>query len=330
MAQRVVFHIGLMKSGTTFIQGRLNTNRERLAGQQVLFPGPTWNRHVRAVSDLLGSGKRKPGSWNSLVDEINAYDGTAVVSMEYLAPMGRPRIKVLRDAFSDSEVRIAVTVRDLGRSVPAMWQEAVKNRRTWAWDEYVRSVEKGGEPGKRFWRQQDAAKIVARYGSVVGPDHVYVVTVPPPGADPGLLWDRFSEVAGIAPDTWDEAPRANESLGAASTLVMRRLNVATTDLPLAAYKKRVKALAKYVMGGHRGEEEPIGFTVPAWLREESARVVAGLRASGAHVVGDLADLEPVDVRGVDPATVGEAAQLEAAVAALDGLLHQVRQVRRTT
>ena len=330
MAQRVVFHIGLMKSGTTFIQGRLNTNRERLAGQQVLFPGPTWNRHVRAVSDLLGSGKRKPGSWNSLVDEINAYDGTAVVSMEYLAPMGRPRIKVLRDAFSDSEVRIAVTVRDLGRSVPAMWQEAVKNRRTWAWDEYVRSVEKGGEPGKRFWRQQDAAKIVARYGSVVGPDPVYVVTVPPPGADPGLLWDRFSEVAGIAPDTWDEAPRANESLGAASTLVMRRLNVATTDLPLAAYKKRVKALAKYVMGGHRGEEEPIGFTVPAWLREESTRVVAGLRASGAHVVGDLADLEPVDVRGVDPATVGEAAQLEAAVAALDGLLHQVRQVRRTT
>jgi hypothetical protein len=330
MAQRVVFHIGLMKSGTTFIQGRLNTNRERLAGQRVLFPGPTWNRHVRAVSDLLGSGKRKPGSWKSLVDEVNAYDGTAVVSMEYLAPMGRPRIKVLRDAFPDAEVRIAVTVRDLGRSVPAMWQESIKNRRTWTWDEYVRSIQKGGEPGRRFWRQQHAAKIVARYGSVVGPDHVYVVTVPPPGADPALLWDRFSEVAGIAPDTWDEAPRANESLGAASTLVMSRLNLATQDLSLKAYKKRVKGLAKYVMGGHRGEEDPIGFTVPGWLREESTRVVADLGRSGAHLVGDLADLEPVDVRGVDPATVGDAAQLEAAVAALTGVLHQVRQVRRTT
>jgi hypothetical protein len=330
MAQRVVFHIGLMKSGTTFIQGRLNTNRERLAGQQVLFPGPTWNRHVRAVSDLLGSGKRKPGSWNSLVDEINAHDGTAVVSMEYLAPMGRPRIKVLRDAFPDSEVRIAVTVRDLGRGVPAMWQEAIKNRRTWAWDEYVRSIEKGGDAGSRFWRQQDAAKIVRRYASVVGPEHVYVVTVPPPGADPALLWDRFSEVAGIAADTWDEAPRANESLGAASTLVMSRLNVATADLSLSAYKKRVKGLAKYVMGGHRGEEDPIGFTVPGWLRDESTRVVADLGRSGVHVVGDLADLEPVDVRGVDPATVGDADQLEAAVAALTGVLHQVRQVRRTT
>jgi hypothetical protein len=283
---------------------------------------------VRAVSDLLGSPKRKPGSWNSLVDEINQYDGTGVVSMEYLAPMGRPRIKVLRDAFPDSEIRVAVSVRDLGRSVPAMWQEAIKNRRTWTWAEYVRSIEKGGDAGRRFWRQQHAAKIVRRWGAVLGPDHVYVVTVPPPGADPALLWDRFSEVAGIAPDTWDEAPRANESLGAASTLVMRQLNFATQDLPVRAYKKRVKALAKYVMGGHRGDEDPIGFTVPAWLRQESARIVADLARSGAKVVGDLGDLEPVDVRGVDPATVGDAAQLEAAVAALTGLLRQVRQVRR--
>jgi hypothetical protein len=330
MAQRVVFHIGLMKSGTTFIQGRLNTNRDRLASQQVLFPGPTWNRHVRAVSDLLGSDKRKPGSWNSLVDEVNEYDGTAVVSMEYLAPMGRPRIKVLRDAFPETDVRVAVSVRDLGRGVPAMWQEAIKNRRTWTWEEYVRSIEKGGDPGRRFWRQQHAAKIVRRWGSVIGADHTYVVTVPPPGADAGLLWDRFSEVAGIGPDTWDEAPRANESLGAASTMVMRQLNFATQDLPLSAYKKRVKALAKYVMGGHRGEEDPIGFTVPAWLREESARVVTDLQDSGAHVVGDLADLEPVDVPGVDPATVADAAQLDAAISALTGVLRQVRQVRRPT
>ena len=63
MAQRVVFHIGLMKSGTTFIQGRLNANRQRLAEQQVLFPGPAWSRHVRAVSDLMQSKSRKPGSW---------------------------------------------------------------------------------------------------------------------------------------------------------------------------------------------------------------------------------------------------------------------------
>jgi hypothetical protein len=130
MAQRVVFHIGLMKSGTTFIQGRLDTNRGRLAEQGILFPGPTWARHVRAVSDLRLGKNRKPGSWASLTEEIDEHPGTAIVSMEYLAPMGAARIAVLRRSFPDTEIRVAVTVRDLGRTVPAMWQEALKNRRT--------------------------------------------------------------------------------------------------------------------------------------------------------------------------------------------------------
>jgi hypothetical protein len=326
MAQRVVFHIGLMKSGTTFIQGRLNANRERLAAQSVLFPGPTWNRHVRAVSDLLQASDRKPGSWNSLVDEINDYDGTAVVSMEYLAPAGAPRIKVLRDSFPDTEIRVAVSVRDLGRGVPAMWQETVKNRRTWEWPEYVRSIQKGGDAGRRFWRQQHSAKIVKRWASVLGGDQVYVVVVPPPGAPSELLWERFCQVAGIQPDTWDEAPRANESLGAASTLVLRELNLATQDLPILAYKKRVKALGKHVMSGHRGDEQPIGFTVPAWLRKESDRIRDQLARSGAQVVGDLSELDPVNVRGVDPTTVGDREQLTAAVSALAGALRQVRRI----
>jgi hypothetical protein len=283
----VVFHIGLMKSGTTFLQGRLNANRARLAEQGILFPGPTWARHVRAVSDLMGAKNRKPGSWASLSEEINEHPGTAIVSMEYLAPLGAPRIAALRRSFPGTEIRVAVTVRDLGRSVPAMWQEAVKNRRTWEWPEYVDAIKSGGDAGKRFWRQQHSGRIVRRWAAGLGADNVYVVTVPPPGAPGETLWDRFGEVAGTASSSWDEAPRANESLGAASTLVLRELNLATEDLTLNAYKKRVKALGKHVMVQRRAEEEPIGFVVPEWLREESKRVRKQLERSGAHVVGDL-------------------------------------------
>jgi hypothetical protein len=62
MARRVVLHVGLMKSGTTFIQGRLNASRATLADQKVLFPGPSWARHARAVSDFMESPHRVPGS----------------------------------------------------------------------------------------------------------------------------------------------------------------------------------------------------------------------------------------------------------------------------
>ncbi|MEZ5096675.1 MAG: hypothetical protein R2731_11500 [Nocardioides sp.] len=211
MARRVVLHIGLMKSGTTFLQGRLNANREELASQGILFPGPTWARHSRAVSDLIGSKRRVPGSWADFRDEIRAFDGDAVVSMEYLASIGGPRISALAADFPAAEVHMVATVRDLGRTVPAMWQEALKNRQTWTWEEYVRSLEKGGEAGRRFWRQQDAGKIVTRWTGRLGPEHVTVITVPPPGAAPEVLWDRFRELTGIRDAAWAEAPRANES-----------------------------------------------------------------------------------------------------------------------
>ena len=330
MAERVVLHIGLMKSGTTFLQGRLDANREVLAAQGVLFPGPKWGRQVRAVSDLMESKHRKPGSWASLRDEINAHRGTAIVSMEYLAPMGAPRIATLPAQFPDADLQVVATVRDLGRGVPAMWQEALKNRQTWGWAEYLHAIETGGEAGRRFWRQQDAAKIAKRWAGGVGAGHVTVITVPPPGAGPEVLWDRFREVAGIEAASWQEAPRANESLGSASAQVMRRLNEETADLDLPAYKKRVKALAKHVLGQRKRDEDPIGFTVPGWLREESARIDAGLRESGVRVIGSLDELEPRDVAGIDPETVGPEAERDAAVAGLAAALRQVKKITPPT
>lgn len=326
----VFFHVGLMKSGTTFLQGRLNANRRLLAEQGVLFPGPSWARHTHAVSDLIGGKQGNPGDWKRLVAELDAHEasgrGAAIVSMEYLASVGKPRIKQLRRDLG-SEPQIIVTVRDLGRSVPAMWQESVKNRQYWTYDQYVEMARDVAKDQGKFWKQQDAGAIVSRYASVVGGENVHVITVPPPGAPSTLLWHRFCEVTGITPADWAEAPRANESLGAASTQLMLRLNHATTDLAAPAYKKRVKGLAKHVLGDLRKREDAIGFAVPDWLRAEADRCAEEIRASGARVVGDLTELAPVDVPGVDPAGVGAEDELRAAVDGLAGVLRQVRRVK---
>lgn len=330
MAQRVVVHIGLMKSGTTFLQGRLNANREQLAEQGVLFPGPSWRRHVNAVADLMEAKDRQPGAWASLVDEVDDHPGTAVISMEYLAMLGPRRIRELSTAFDTPDLRIVVGVRDLGRGVPAMWQEVVKNRQSWSWSDYVQAIRSGredGEGGKRFWRQQDAGTIVTVWAETLGPERVYVVTLPPPGAPGETLWHRFCEVAGIEPATWHEAPRSNESLGAASTLVIRELNVRTEDLGLKAYKRRVKGVAKHLMPAHRSAEDPIGFVVPGWLVQRSDEIRAQIERSGVHVVGTLDDLTPRNVPGVDPDQVTPEAQRDAAIAALEATLRQVQRIR---
>jgi hypothetical protein len=328
MAQCVIVHIGLMKSGTTFIQGRLSANRARLAAQGVLFPGPGWRRHVNAVQDLMGHPGHTPGSWDSLTEEINAYEGTGVISMEYLVMAGQRGIGILADSFGDAELRIVVGARDLGRTVPAMWQEAVKNRSIRTFGEYVDGIRDGADNGRRFWRQQHAGRIVSRWAGRLGSERVYVVTLPPPGARGELLWERFCEAAGIREESsWDDAPRINESLGVASALVMRRLNEMTGDLTVKDYKRRVKAVGKHLLPAHRPQEEAIGFTVPDWLREEAVLIRSQISDSGVHVVGDLDDLTPFDVPGGDPDSVSAEAQLDAALTALEGTLRQATRIR---
>lgn len=336
MADRVVLHVGLMKSGTTFVQGRLEADRDLLATAGVLFPGPTWADQTRAVQDLIGSPHGRPGAWDSLVAEIRAWPGTAVVSMEYLGPVAPARIaRVLADLGAGpggTTVQVVVTVRDLGRAVPAMWQETLKNRHTWGWADFVSSLRSpDSDAGRKFWRQQDAARIVERWTEGVGAEHLAVVTVPPAGAPPTLLWDRFLDAAGLAhlrDLAWADAPRTNESLGVGSALLLTHLNALVEDLDTADYNKRVKAFAKLGLVRHRDEEEPIGFAVPDWLRERTTSSVQALAGSGVRIVGDLADLEPHDVPGADPAAVDPAAVLEAAAAGLALLLRTGPPVRR--
>ena len=88
MGQRVILHVGAMKSGTSYLQALLYANRPMLAERGVLVPGRTWSDQVRAVQDVLGMASERTGDisgcWDGLVEEVAAYDGTAVVSMEFL------------------------------------------------------------------------------------------------------------------------------------------------------------------------------------------------------------------------------------------------------
>ncbi|MDF1603661.1 hypothetical protein [Nocardioides sp. YIM 152315] len=316
MVDRLVLHVGLLKSGTTFVQARLGANLDELDRQGVLFPTP-WSRQVRAVTDLASSSAGAK-AWARLVDDVRDHPGTVLVSMEFMAPIAEDRIRRVLADFPDARVEAVITVRDLGRVVPAMWQETLQNRRSWGWGEFQRAVRsESGTVGKRFWRQQDLGKIARRWAKVLGPDRVTVITVPPAGAPSEQLWDRFCAVVGLAPATWAAAPRANESLGAASALLLGRLNAALGDVDKAVYNRAVKKrLAKQVLAARKGAEEPIGFVVPGWLRKRSDARSADLAATGVRIVGDLAELVPLDVPGVDPDAVDADQQLDAAVDAL--------------
>lgn len=338
MAQRVVLHVGTMKSGTTYLQQTIYANQRALAERGVLVPGRTWSDQVAAVKGILGRG-HDPflGDlrlyWDRLVQEIDAWPGTALVSVELLARITPARVRAVVEGLpAGTPVEILLTARDLNRSLIALWQETIQNGRTWTWQHYAADAERGrhgtgtpetGLAAETFWRQQHLARLVRKWAAPVGMDHVTVVTVPPPGAPADLLLTRFAEAVGFDPDGLAGSERANAAVGAASVEVVRRVNEVLDahghPWPSGHYLRK-HLLAKKVLAARRSQEPRIGLEVPGWVAAYSTEMVDAVRETGVRMIGTWSDLDPVSVPGIDPMTVDPA---DVHAAAIDGF-HGVR------
>ncbi len=328
MAERVVLHIGSMKSGTSFIQNVLGNNGDALAEHAISFAGERWRDQVAAVQDLIGhGGPQQPpldptGPWCRLVDQINATPGTVVVSMEFLAPRVTHKIELIRDALG-GQLEVVLTGRDLARNIAAMWLESVQNGSALGWDDYlaaVRAEDRTSPVARNFWNHQGLAAIAQRWSDAVGADHFTLMTVPPKGAPSDLLWQRFAQVLELDPAAFELNVRANRSIGLATAMTLRHLNqLLAADGVLASDHKFYDLLVKHLLVKRgmvaRGGEPTLGLD-ERWVMKRGAAEVAALRKQGHRVIGDLDELLPVAVKGVHPSQVSPELQLDAAMEGL--------------
>jgi hypothetical protein len=334
MAARTILHVGVMKSGTSHIQSRLFENKQPLLEAGVLVPGRFWSHQVKAVVDLLRIQRHGPergtGDWQAVADEIAAHPGTAVLSMEFLGPASAAEIAGICATIPNVEA--VITVRDLNRTLAAMWQEAVQNGSTVGFRDYLDSVEatRAGsalppdplpKPGGNFWRQQGLVRM-ARDWRASAP--VTVVTVPPPGASRNILWERFCQTLGVSSSGWADARRSNESIGAASAMLLRQGNEVLEPHRVKKPARRVRkvVLAKQLMAKHKRDEPSIGLPVAPWVREQASQMLADLRQIDLTLLGDWEELQPVEVPGIDPREVGQEDIIEAAAVALAGMIRR--------
>jgi hypothetical protein len=334
MAERVVLHVGTMKSGTTFLQGVLFANKEELARRGIFVPMQAWYLQLFAVRALIGDAEGArgvSGKWARLLEQVEAAEGTAVVSVERLGIVRREVVARAVDSFRSRgiAVQVVLTARDLNRSVGSLWQETLQNGATWTWPEYLAGAG-GARPPRlpdaaerhHFWTQMNLVRLTRNWAAEAGPENVTVVTVPPPGAAPGLLLERFAATVGFDPEGLVAGAEQNAGCGVASLEVLRRLNVVLDGRGLAfprGTRARKHVLAKQVLAPRRSLEGKVGHPLVPWAHDEARRVRKRLRKLGVRVVGDLHDLDPVVVPGADPVGVREVAVLEAARVGLAGL-----------
>ena len=341
MSRRLFLHVGSPKTGTTYLQEVMWKNKNELARQGVHLPlrgvGEHFNLtlHLRGrVSDLDGPAvHRAMDRLRADVARHRAHgSGDLLVSHELLAPVEPEQIEEFLAIFEGYEVHIVITARDLQRQLPAEWQQSVKTRYPGTYGGFLRRMQT--RRGNHFWSVQDIADVAARWGASVPAEHVHIVTVPPSGAAPTVLLERFCSVIGADATALDvEVLRDNPSLGYPQVELLRRVNDALGDRlphPRTGYNRVVKGwFAEQVLSQQPGEKLPLPAPVAEWCHAESERIVDRVRAAGYDVVGDLADLVPPPVAGPDVLVEpSDAAVAEAAVEALcEVLVQRLRDMR---
>jgi hypothetical protein len=355
-ARTVFLHVGSPKTGTTYLQDVLHRHRKRLRDAGILYPGKGNRAHFLAALDLRGikfagyDDPDVPGSWERLAEQIRSWPGVSLLSHEILAGAEESEIVTAVSTFSDADVHVIITARDLARQIPSMWQESIKNQQTTPWSEYVNmlrdAVGEDAAPrqptlGHRFWRSQDAADIAARWGKQVGSDHVHLVTVPSVDGGPDELWRRFAGVVGIDSTVLDgRIGKPNPSLGVVETELLRRLNERVADTMVwPTYRSQIKhrlAESVLVRTQLRGPLR-LPSDQRSWAEDWSRDLVAHIGDSGINVAGDLRDLLPARPEGQEaysPAEISDEDILEAAspaiIASVKGLVGMVatRKVER--
>ena len=339
----VHLHLGAMKTGTTHLQELMVANANEMDAAGVLFPlkGNRYNQTM-AVRDVLNMPgdpvglKKSRGEWDRTVDRLTGYDGKAsIFSMEFLSFAHRPGAKRVVGSFGDADLRLILTVRDSASAIPAQWQQAMQSQRATSWSDFIEQIRAShSEPdtwgAKTFHRAQDVPRMLETWLTQVPPERLTVVTVPRPGSPRSLLWERFCEAVELDPSVAiHEAPRNNESIGAASAELLRRVNENLMDVPISDYRGTMRHVLAHRFLSHRASAEgkaPVNNAFREFAAATNARTRAAVEATGVRVIGDLDDL-PTEA----PAAAADDGPLpapadEAVIAAAAYAIPHMRQV----
>ncbi len=259
MASQVFLHIGLPKTGTTYLQSVLWGSKAALAADGFLLPGRGHREHLWAALELQERPNleqrhpKAPGTLARLVKAVNRHKGPAVLTHEFMCGAGREQARRLVESLAPAEVHVVITARDTLGMLTSGWAEYVKNGGTKPLAE-MRGDRLGGQ-AEFGWRTWDLGGVLRRWARHVPP------AAGARAADARRRTRRATStgatspaVLGLDPDRYDapEEPR-NPALGVVQIELLRRVNP-----HLTAFRKPVDRgtwIRGYLAEGHLVHQE---------------------------------------------------------------------------
>lgn len=228
MADRVLLHIGLPKTGTTYLQTIAWAAREQLREDGVLLPGQSrrdhlWSSRIAREHSSAANRPREADAWARVLADLQSWPGTGLVSHEFFAAASIEQARATVEALAPARVHLIVTAREPLGLFTASWQESLKNRATEAMADYGRS-ESESPSDVWDWRTLDLRLVLQRWSQAVPPERIHVLPLDP-AAPRNDVWLRFASVIGVDGTAYDTSMSfPNESMGVVEAEVLRRVN----------------------------------------------------------------------------------------------------------
>jgi hypothetical protein len=250
----LVLHAGPHKTGSTYLQYRLNKARGDLAAQSWSYPNyhVVNNSHVGVYSWLSGkgSGEDMEASFKNLVSEQNRW----ILSCEDYIYLSKEKLLKLKSFLDGFNVQVVLYVRTPVDLWPSHWQELIRHGRDVTLLEYL--------AGHMRWTDALEPSIMNpfvqanKFSNVFGRDSIRMFCYENVIANGGDLFEHFwTHILGISETAPYEAPRKiNASQPAHKVEMLRCLN--ETHYNRFGVGPNLKVLKKYQTQQARIEAMP--------------------------------------------------------------------------
>lgn len=227
----LIYHVGTMKSGTTYLQSILQKNKSQLLQNGWRYPGKRLN-HQHAVYDLVpnsvpwgipASGRRDGKLASGLATQIQKNKKHSIIlSAEVLSCLDEEGIKQVVNTFGKPD-KVIFTIRNLSKVIPSAWQQYIKGGGKLSLDKFVSKMESDRSNLDGMWKiyaYGNQIKLWSKFAPVSS------VVVPDSGAKESLA-DLFFSVLNLNSDKIDfrvKSTDTNLSLGYEIAEILRYLN----------------------------------------------------------------------------------------------------------
>ena len=301
----VLLHIGPSKTGTTAIQQALFAARPKLAELGVLHAGQGAQpssavQALRGAKPLVGHAAPRMEHWEELVDQVTAAaDRRVIVSSEFFADANAEIARRVVRELGGPRIHVVVTIRPLAKIMPSQWQQYLRNRASFTYDDWLVGMLKMppyNRPTPTFWERHNHDVLVERWASIVGPANVTVIV--PDETDRASLLRTFEELVGLPSGLLVAQPNnENRSLSLGEIELVRQINIEfqrngwSDELYLRAVRLGFAAKMQTNRTPHADEPR---ISTPQWALDRAVEIGAAaaekLSTLGVRIVGDISTL----------------------------------------